>query len=93
MVAVVKVDLPPQYGDCAPGSPAPSYRSDMAPASPAPSYRSNVVDLPKEKKGDTLTEKLKQKLSSEVISDSNTDTEEPAAVHETVKEEKTEPKA
>merc|ERR1719420_42451 len=32
VVAVVNVDMPPTYGDCAPtpGSPAPSYKSDMA---------------------------------------------------------------
>ena len=48
MVAVINVDLPPTYGDLAPASPAPSYKSDMAsqaapvPASPAPSYRSTV---------------------------------------------------
>ena len=48
MVAVINVDLPPTYGDIAPASPAPSYKSDMAsqaapvPASPAPSYRSTV---------------------------------------------------
>merc|ERR1712013_630512 len=29
VVAVVNVDMPPTYGDCAPGSPAPSYKSDM----------------------------------------------------------------
>merc|ERR1712013_673486 len=27
VVAVVNVDMPPTYGDCAPGSPAPSYKS------------------------------------------------------------------
>merc|ERR1712013_666475 len=51
VVAVVNVDMPPTYGDCAPGSPAPSYKSDMAgpvvPGSPAPSYKS--VDIPVEK--------------------------------------------
>merc|ERR1719293_470984 len=41
VVSVVRVDLPPSYGDVRPASPAPSYKSDMAvPASPAPSYRS-----------------------------------------------------
>jgi len=47
VIAVIKVDLPPSYGDVTPGSPAPSYKSDMLPAvpgSPAPSYKS--VDLP-----------------------------------------------
>jgi len=50
VIAVIKVDLPPSYGDVAPGSPgspAPSYKSDMLPAmpgSPAPSYKS--VDVP-----------------------------------------------
>merc|ERR1711881_375935 len=53
VVAVVNVDMPPTYGDCAtPGSPAPSYKSDMAgpvvPGSPAPSYKS--VDM--EEKGE-----------------------------------------
>ena len=45
MVAVINVDLPPTYGDLAPASPAPSYKSDMAavPASPAPSYKSMDV--------------------------------------------------
>merc|ERR1719317_1407071 len=53
VVAVVNVDMPPTYGDCAPtpGSPAPSYKSEMAgpvvPGSPAPSYKS--VDIPVEK--------------------------------------------
>ena len=41
VVSVVKVDLPPCYGEVRPASPAPSYKSDMGvPASPAPSYRS-----------------------------------------------------
>jgi len=41
VVSVVRVDLPPSYGDVRPPSPAPSYKSDMGvPASPAPSYRS-----------------------------------------------------
>merc|ERR1712038_60052 len=41
VVSVVRVDLPPSYGDVRPASPAPSYKSDMGvPASPAPSYRS-----------------------------------------------------
>ena len=44
MVAVINVDMPPNYLDVTPGSPAPSYKSDMAsqvvPGSPAPSYRS-----------------------------------------------------
>merc|ERR1712203_284061 len=41
VVSVVRVDLPPSYGDVRPASPAPSYKSEMGvPASPAPSYRS-----------------------------------------------------
>ena len=41
VVSVVRVDLPPSYGDMRPASPAPSYKSEMGvPASPAPSYRS-----------------------------------------------------
>merc|ERR1711902_300819 len=41
VVSVVRVDLPPSYGDVRPASPSPSYKSDMGvPASPAPSYRS-----------------------------------------------------
>merc|ERR1719290_644310 len=41
VVSVVRVDLPPSYGEVRPASPAPSYKSDMGvPASPAPSYRS-----------------------------------------------------
>merc|ERR1719342_1362427 len=41
VVSVVRVDLPPSYGNVRPASPAPSYKSDMGvPASPAPSYRS-----------------------------------------------------
>merc|ERR1719365_568018 len=41
VVSVVRVYLPPSYGDVRPASPAPSYKSDMGvPASPAPSYRS-----------------------------------------------------
>merc|ERR1711936_1068160 len=41
VVSVVRVDLPPSYGEVRPASPAPSYMSDMGvPASPAPSYRS-----------------------------------------------------
>merc|ERR1712032_1428863 len=41
VISVVRVDLPPSYGDVRPASPAPSYKSDMGvPASPAPSYRS-----------------------------------------------------
>jgi len=48
VVSVVRVDLPPSYGDVRPPSPAPSYKSEMgAPGSPAPSYRS--VDIPAEK--------------------------------------------
>jgi hypothetical protein len=40
VVSVVRVDLPPSYGEVRPASPAPSYKSEMAaPASPAPSYR------------------------------------------------------
>ena len=51
MVAVINVDLPPTYGDLAPASPAPSYKSDMAPVpgSPAPSYKS--MDVEGERKG------------------------------------------
>merc|ERR1719167_89332 len=48
VIAVIKVDLPPSYGDVAPGSPAPSYKSDMLPAmpgSPAPSYKSVDVSV------------------------------------------------
>ena len=55
VVAVVNVDMPPTYGDCAPGSPAPSYKSDMAgpvvPGSPAPSYKSVDIPVEKEEKG------------------------------------------
>merc|ERR1712198_43939 len=41
VVSIVRVDMPPSYGDVRPASPAPSYKSDMGvPASPAPSYRS-----------------------------------------------------
>jgi len=41
VLSVVRVDLPPSYGEVRPASPAPSYKSDMGvPASPAPSYRS-----------------------------------------------------
>merc|ERR1719209_1478645 len=41
VVSVVRVDLPPSYGEVRPASPAPSYKSEMGvPASPAPSYRS-----------------------------------------------------
>jgi len=48
VVSVVRVDLPPSYGDVRPASPAPSYKSEMGvPGSPAPSYRS--VDIPAEK--------------------------------------------
>jgi len=57
VVAVVNVDMPPTYGDCAtPGSPAPSYKSDMAgpvvPGSPAPSYKSVDIPVEKEEKGE-----------------------------------------
>merc|ERR1719385_564632 len=52
VVSVVRVDLPPSYGDVRPASPAPSYKSDMAvPASPAPSYRS-VAPATKEEEAD-----------------------------------------
>ena len=48
VVSVVRVDLPPSYGDVRPASPAPSYKSEMGvPASPAPSYRS-VAPVTKE---------------------------------------------
>merc|ERR1719422_1716114 len=51
MVAVINVDMPPNYLDVTPGSPAPSYKSDMAsqvvPGSPAPSYRSVDGEAPK----------------------------------------------
>merc|ERR1711953_1212054 len=51
VVSVVRVDLPPSYGDVRPASPAPSYKSDMGvPASPAPSYRS-VAPATKEEDG------------------------------------------
>merc|ERR1712012_202660 len=41
VVSVVRVDLPPSYGEVRHASPAPSYKSGMGgPASPAPSYRS-----------------------------------------------------
>jgi hypothetical protein len=47
VVSVVRVDLPPSYGEVRPSSPAPSYKSEMGvPGSPAPSYRS--VDIPAE---------------------------------------------
>jgi len=55
VVSVVKVDLPPSYGQVAPDSPAPSYKSDMCtPASPAPSYRS--VDIPAEETQEIVLE-------------------------------------
>jgi len=50
IIAVIKVDLPPQYGDVTVStctgseSPAPSYKSNMTPGSPAPSYKS--IDTP-----------------------------------------------
>jgi hypothetical protein len=48
VIAVIKVDLPPQYGDvtltAGSESPAPSYKSNMTPGSPAPSYKS--IDTP-----------------------------------------------
>jgi len=44
VIAVIKVDLPPTYGQVTPESPVPSYKSDMAPGSPAPSYKS--IDTP-----------------------------------------------
>merc|ERR1712127_314084 len=45
VVSVVRVDLPPSYGEVRPASPAPSYKSEMGvPASPAPSYRSVAPD-------------------------------------------------
>jgi len=56
VVSVVRVDLPPSYGEVRPASPAPSYKSEMAvPGSPAPSYRS--VDIPVEKE-ETQGEKV-----------------------------------
>merc|ERR1712080_84077 len=55
VVSVVKVDLPPSYGQVAPDSPAPSYKSDMCtPNSPAPSYRS--VDIPAEETQEIVLE-------------------------------------
>ena len=49
VVSVVRVDLPPSYGDVRPASPAPSYKSEMGvPASPAPSYRSVAPAATKE---------------------------------------------
>lgn len=46
VIAVIKVDLPPTYGQVTvtPDSPAPSYKSNMTPGSPAPSYKS--IDTP-----------------------------------------------
>ena len=56
VVSVVNVDTPPNYGEVAPGSPAPSYKSDMAgpavPASPAPSYKSVDISTKEEQKGE-----------------------------------------
>ena len=56
VVSVVNVDTPPNYGEVAPGSPAPSYKSDMAgpavPASPAPSYKSVDISAKEEVKGE-----------------------------------------
>jgi hypothetical protein len=54
VVSVVKVDLPPSYGEVRPASPAPSYKSEMVPGSPAPSYRS--VDIPAEKEENKAVE-------------------------------------
>ena len=54
VVSVVRVDLPPSYGDVRPASPAPSYKSDMGvPASPAPSYRSVAPATKEEDAGKT----------------------------------------
>merc|ERR1719237_245826 len=56
VVSVVRVDLPPSYGDVRPASPAPSYKSEMGvPASPAPSYRSVA---PATKEEDEAEEKV-----------------------------------
>merc|ERR1711872_1108251 len=55
VVSVVKVDMPPSYGQVRPDSPAPSYKSDMCtPNSPAPSYRS--VDIPAEETQEIVLE-------------------------------------
>merc|ERR1719334_352176 len=55
VVSVVKVDMPPSYGQVRPDSPAPSYKSDMCtPNSPAPSYRS--VDIPAEESQEIVLE-------------------------------------
>merc|ERR1712037_1086728 len=56
VISVVRVDLPPSYGDVRPASPAPSYKSEMGvPASPAPSYRSVA---PATKEEDEAEEKV-----------------------------------
>merc|ERR1719402_950605 len=53
VVSVVRVDLPPSYGDVRPASPAPSYKSEMGvPASPAPSYRSVAPSATKEEEAE-----------------------------------------
>jgi len=44
VIAIIKVDLPPTYGQVTPESPVPSYKSNMTPGSPAPSYKS--IDSP-----------------------------------------------
>ena len=60
VVSVVRVDLPPSYGDVRPASPAPSYKSDMGvPASPAPSYRS-VAPATKEEDAGKAYKKVHQ---------------------------------
>merc|ERR1711990_1016503 len=55
VVSVVRVDLPPSYGEVRPASPAPSYKSDMGvPASPAPSYRSVAPATKEEDAGEKV---------------------------------------
>lgn len=55
VVSVVRVDLPPSYGEVRPASPAPSYKSDMGvPASPAPSYRSVAPTTKEEDAGEKV---------------------------------------
>ena len=55
VVSVVRVDLPPSYGEVRPASPAPSYKSDMGvPASPAPSYRSVAPATKEDDAGKTM---------------------------------------
>merc|ERR1712037_1080749 len=55
VVSVVRVDLPPSYGDVRPASPAPSYKSEMGvPASPAPSYRSVAPATKEEDAGEKV---------------------------------------